>query len=156
DVTTHQDVDYFSVRAPSGYTGPVTFRVQTAGISLLQPRLRVYNASGQLLGAAESSAVGGDTLTVQLDHVTPGAFYYARVEGASNGLFGIGRYGLAVTLDDRVTVDPTTVDAVLRGPYTRATPRDLLNLFRDPNALVNDDGHTDETFSTATQLRATP
>src|SRR5262249_16636893 len=68
DRTTLSDVDYFWVRPLIGYIGPVTFRLQTAGISFLAPRLQVYDQNFHFLGQAQSTSVFGDTVSVQLPH----------------------------------------------------------------------------------------
>jgi hypothetical protein len=109
--------DVFSVQALTSYTGPMTFRLQTAGISLLAPELIVYDANGNVLGQAQSTGVLGDVVTVHLDGVTADATYYVRVESATNDLFAVGRYGLAVTFDATLTTTPDQIAAMLVGAH---------------------------------------
>jgi hypothetical protein len=155
DVTGRGDVHYFSVPIPSNYTDPVTFQLQTSGLSLLAPRLTVEDASGRQLGEADSTSVQGDTVTVHFDHVTRGAVYYARVEGDVAGAFGAGRYALTVTLDSNVVVDPAWTDTIVRGPYTQLPQREITRLLLNPDARFRDT-HTPETFGSAVQLRSSP
>src|SRR5439155_12617913 len=52
DITTNGDVDVYEYKMP-GYAGSsVTVRVQTAGVSLLTPKLTVYDANGNLVASA--------------------------------------------------------------------------------------------------------
>src|SRR5262249_20374321 len=97
--------EFFSVQTAS-FTGPMTFRLQTAGISLLGPELIVYDAGGNVLGQAQSTSVLGDTVSVHLDSVPANTTYYIGVESATGNLFAVGRYGLAVTFDATLKTTP--------------------------------------------------
>jgi hypothetical protein len=103
----------FSVQTTS-FTGPMTFRLQTAGISLLAPELTVYDASGNVLGQAQSTNVLGDTVSVQLANVPANTTYYIAVQAATTGLYSVGRYGLAVTFDATVKTTPNQIASMLR------------------------------------------
>ena len=50
DLRTARDVDCFAVAIPDRYSGPVTFRLQTAGVSLMNPSLTVFDRAGRVLG----------------------------------------------------------------------------------------------------------
>src|SRR5262249_51008511 len=103
DRTTLTDADYFWVKPLSGYTGPVTFQLQTAGVSFLAPQLKVYDQNFQLLGTAQSTNALGDVVSVRLAANNPLAGRYYISVGSSRGdLFGIGRYALAVSFDNLV------------------------------------------------------
>jgi hypothetical protein len=157
DITTNSDVDFFWLRPLDGYTGPMTFRLQTSGISLLAPRLTVFDARGRMLGQSLSTSPLGDTVTVRLNQVDPGATYYARVDGAVDDVFGVGRYGLAVTFDTRLTTPEAALDAVLRGPYDALRQQDVGRIFTNPEGtLFNDDAHADDDFAAATVLQTPP
>src|SRR6185312_4883161 len=99
DITTTKDVDFYAVRPPSNYNGPITFRLQSQGISLLTPHLTVVDAKGNVLGEAEAASDFGDTVTVHLNQSSSNATYYVKVEDATHDVFGVGSYGLAVTFD---------------------------------------------------------
>src|SRR5262249_20859410 len=115
DRTTLADVDYFWVKPLAGYIGPVTFQLQTAGVSSLAPRLRVYDQNFNLVGQAQSTSVFGDVVSVHLAANNPLAQrYYIQIDSSRSDLFGIGRYGLAVSFDNLV-VNPDALPAILRG-----------------------------------------
>src|SRR5262249_41184339 len=90
DVTTSSDVDYFSLPVPSNYSGPLTVRLQTSGVSLLAPRLTLFDASGTPLAEADGSGTQGDTVTLTLPGVTLGGNYYIRVDAAPGSTFAVG------------------------------------------------------------------
>jgi hypothetical protein len=142
DVTTLRDVDFYAIKPPSNYNGPMTFRLQSTGISLLTPHLTVLDAKGNVLGDAQASSDFGDTVTVHLNQSSPGGTYYIEVQGATQDVFGIGSYGVAVTFDSVNSVAPSTLDSVLRGPYQALNPNDLNTLLTNPGqALFNNRDH---------------
>jgi hypothetical protein len=91
----------------------MTFRLQTAGISLLAPSLTVYDAGGNVLGQAQSTSDLGGVVSVHLDSVPTNTTYYVRVQAATTGLFAVGRYGLAVTFDATLKTTPGQIAALL-------------------------------------------
>ena len=113
DVVAPGQNDFFLVQTAS-FTGQMTFRLQTVGISLLAPELTVYDASGNVLGQAASMSIQGDTVSVQLNSVTANTTYYISVEAATTGLFAAGRYGLAVTFDATLKTTPDQIGSMLR------------------------------------------
>jgi hypothetical protein len=158
DITTVPDVDFFALRPYSNYRGPMTFRLLTAGVSLLAPQLMVYDTNHNLLGQATSTTVGGDELMVRLSQVDPNVTYFIKVSGATADVFGVGRYGLAVTFDANLlpSVTAPQIDAVLRGPYETLQVNDIDQLFRNPPATYfNDDHHTNDTLNQASTLSTT-
>lgn len=157
DITTTRDVDYYYLRPLTGYSGSVTFRLQTAGVSLLTPKVTVTDAAGRVVGQATSGRPGGDVLTVRIPRAAPNMTYYVRVEGATRDGFGVGRFALAATFDANLTTPAADLDAVLVGPYDTLRSDDVERLFREPEqAYVNDDLHTDDTAATAATLKTTP
>ena len=46
-IQTAGESNVFALDAPEGYGGPATVRLQTAGVSLLDPRLTVFDATGK-------------------------------------------------------------------------------------------------------------
>jgi len=155
DVTTSRENDFFSLKAPAGYRGPATVRLQSAGVSLLAPRLTIFDAAGNEIADAASVRVGGDTLQITLPAVEPGATYYAEVRGASDDVFGVGEYALAVNFDGRSTVGSDAIDRLARQSYGYLSADDIRAIFLDPaGALFHDDRHTDDTFETSAPLDA--
>ena len=157
DVTTSGDIDDFVWQVPSNVTGPVMFRLQTAGISLLEPQLSVFDVSGNLLASAQSTNAAGDTLTVNLSNVTPNSNIFLQVKAAASGAAGIGRYGLAVIPGGQTTANAAAVDAVLRGRYDTLSQAAVDQLLQNPSTvLFNNDGGTNDTQNTAVTLLTTP
>src|SRR5262249_41526756 len=109
DITTPHDVDVYALRPFKDYRGPVTFRVQSDGRSLLAPRMTVYDAAGQMLAGATSTSPG-DVLIAQLGEVDPNATYYVQVQAQSRNVFSVGAYGLGITFDRNVIVPPKRLD----------------------------------------------
>jgi Matrixin len=94
DLTTHQDVDWYSFQ--TGNKGEdVVVRLRTAGISLLSARLSVYDATGNLLGTVTAPAPGED-LELRLAGPHAPSRWYVKVEGATEDVFGIGSYQLEI------------------------------------------------------------
>src|SRR5262249_5952974 len=62
DITTTADLDYYTFTAPAGTTGTMTVQVQSSGLSLLAPQLKVYAADQTtLLGSASGLNQYGTT-----------------------------------------------------------------------------------------------
>ena len=157
DITTASDVDDFAWQVPSNVSGPVTFRLQTAGISLLDAQFSVYDSSGKLLGRARSANAAGDVLTVNLNSVTPNSTIFLQVKGATSTASGIGRYGLAVFPGGQTAANAAAVDAVLRGRYDTLPQAAVDQLLQNPGTtLVNDDAGSNDTLNTAVTLLTTP
>lgn len=144
DLTTVQDVDYYRIDTPDQYSGPMTVRVQSTGISLLAPRMTLTDRDGNMLAAALGVVPAGNTVTVTLPSVTPDDRYYLRVERATFDAFAIGRFGVAVTFDGLLTVSQASINAALLGPYDTLSPSELAKLFRPGQQYLNpDDGEND-------------
>jgi hypothetical protein len=153
DISTNQDLDFYSFKAPSGYSGAVTVRLQSAGISLLNPHLTLLDSQGNVLGDVQSTSDMGDVMTLHLNQASSNSTYYIEVQGATGDVFGIGSHGLAVTFDANSEVTTSAIDTVLRGPYQSLSPNDLNSIFLGTtNPLFNSDNGSNETPGTATQL----
>ena len=94
DLQSLADVDYFRFTAPQTATGTFSVAVSSAGLSLLAPRLEVYNAAGLLLGSAASGSEIGTKVAVNLTGVVAGEVLYVMADGATSDAFGMGRYQL--------------------------------------------------------------
>ena len=158
DLTTARDVDVYALRPPlSQYRGPITVRLQTAGISLLEPQLTILDAQGKVLGQAQAASGFGDVVTVRLPQSVPGAVYYLRVAGATHDVYDVGHYGLAVTLDGLSTTSTAAIDSVLRGDYETLNSSEIDAIIRNPTqALFRDDHHSDDGVLSATVLAPSP
>jgi hypothetical protein len=137
-LTSVGDADVFSLAAPhiQDEGGGITVSLQTAGISLLEPSLTVYDASGNVLGQAQSTNVLGDVVSVTLGHVVANSKYYVRVQGATQDSFSIGRFGLAVTFGE-MEISSAQISAVLRGPYNTLSASQIAQLFLNSEAELH-------------------
>ena len=157
DITTNKDVDFFSFRAPSGYTGSVTIRLQSTGISLLTPHLSLVDAKGNVQSDVSASSDFGDTVTLQLANVNPNTTYYLKVQGATSDVFGIGGYGLAITFNGKSTASAAAIDSVLRGPYQSLRPDEISALFTGASTdFFNSDKHGNDDPIAATVVAPSP
>jgi hypothetical protein len=153
DITTTRDLDNYWLTPLTGYSGPVTFRLQTAGISLLAPSLTVLDQRGRVVGRAASVNPAGGTVAIHLARVVPGARYYLHVQGAVHNVFGIGRYALVVTFDKLVQTTPAQLGAFLRSAPS-GLDRAKDDAISDPaHALLEPDAGANDTALTAVDLR---
>lgn len=153
DITTNSDADFYALRPPSNYTGPITVQLQSAGISLLTTRLTIVDSKGNVLGKAQAASDRGDTVTVHLSHSSPNATYFLKVEGATHDVFGIGSYALAVTFDSANHVPQAALQNVMHGPYWNLGPNDIAALLLNPgSALFNKDQKRNDGPGSATNL----
>ena len=109
DLTNRADLDYYRVTLPAGGFGVLSVSVKTSGLSLLAPKLVVYDSAGALV-ASVSASYGNDAM-LRLTGLTPGKSYPIMVDGASSDVFGMGAY----TLDMFV---PTLCDLDMDGQVT--------------------------------------
>jgi hypothetical protein len=133
DVTSDSDADYYTFRMPLNVSKAVV-KLSTAGLSLLQGKITVYDSAGRVVASATASEPGQD-LVLTLNQVALLGTYYAKVEGASGDVFGIGSYQLEVR----------TVP--LLGSLLNAVNRVLAVV-----GEIADDLHTDDTMLTASLL----
>ena len=133
----------------------MTIRLQTNGISLVTPKITVFDRAGRTLATRTSTSDGSDVIAVRLQSVVPDARYYVRVEAAPGSTHPVGRYGVAVVFDGLLGPLAISLDAVMRGRYEHLEPEKVDALFKDPNSLIaEDDAHLDDTPNGAIALRA--
>src|SRR5262249_36285895 len=115
--------------------------------------LMIYDSSGHVIGQAQSTRVGGDSITFTLEHATPNARYVVKVQSAEAGLFDFGSFALAVTFDGLLTASPGSLDAVLRGPYESLSVDTIQQIFTNPmGVLFNSAPNAHNQFTTAQTL----
>lgn len=155
DITAPSDVDVFYLRQLPGYSGPISFRVQTSGISLLAPSVTVTDSAGRRL--AQTTGTAGETLTLTLPSTTAGETYFVRVTAATATENTVGRFAVAGSFDARLGPTALSLDEVLRGPYESLKPDELQTLFINPDVVFfDDDLHTNDTADLAVNLRPGP
>jgi hypothetical protein len=134
DVSSRTDADVFWVRGLNHYSGPMTVRLQATGVSLLQPRLTVYSASGRVLASA-AGTVGG-TVAVTVPRTNRDAVYYIRVGSVTGSAYSVGRYGLGVSFVEALEPVAVPLAAVLRGPYDGLDPAKVRELFESSDDVL--------------------
>jgi hypothetical protein len=145
DVTTRRDVDVFEVRNQEDYAGPITFRLQTRGVSLLAARMTVLDENGRVLATRVGTGAGGGVLSVTLPRTVPDGSYFVVVRAANGTPMSAGRYGLGVTFNGLAQPTATSLAAVLRGPFDTLDEDDVEELFLNPEGGVyRDDGGADD------------
>lgn len=153
DIARTTDVDVFVYQNLLNYTGPISFRVLTQGVSLLNPKISVLDAQGKVLATKLSQQSAGSDLVLTLPTSTTGTKYYLRVE-AAGGLFNSGRYALALTLDQQLTTPEATITNIMHGPYDTFVSGDLEQLFSQhpEDSLFHLDDSTNDNASSASRL----
>lgn len=102
DLTTRADVDYYKVVA-SGSS--LTVSVDARNLSLLAPAIKVYDASGNLLGQSAVGTYGyGTVATVTLSGLSAGQTLYFEADGATADVFGVGAYELNAQFSGSSTI----------------------------------------------------
>jgi hypothetical protein len=96
-IQTATEQDWYSVVVPAGASNTLTVTVQSSNLSLLEPRVTLYNSSVQGLAQGSTTTLGG-TATISWSGVTPLQLYYVRVTSNTSGTGHAGRYGLEVNL----------------------------------------------------------
>ena len=99
DLATPQEVDNFAFKAPNALAAPLGLdvQVQTAGISLLAPKVTVLDASGDVVATAAASGPIDGGASVHLARFVPGMNYSVRVQGANGDVTSVGSYELTVS-----------------------------------------------------------
>ncbi|MEZ6097947.1 MAG: Ig-like domain-containing protein [Pirellulaceae bacterium] len=105
DLTTAADQDVYRIDIPGDYTGPVTVTVKSAGISLLAPRVELFNDQEQLLQSVDAADWGGGVVSVTVSNADPNHDPYLVISGATDDSRAIGGYSLMVRYD---AIDQTT------------------------------------------------
>ena len=145
EITTPGDVDVFEVRNQEDYRGPITFRLQTAGVSLLAARMIVTNQTGRVLAAATGSGMAGGVLSITLPQSVRGGEYFVRVLAVPGERAAVGRYALGVTFNGLVQPSAMPLAQVLRGPFDSLDEDDIEALFTNPDgSFYNDDQGLDD------------
>ncbi len=154
-INNNQSTVVYSFSPPVNDQGGVTVRLVTAGLSLLDPLVSVFDASGNPLGSATSTDIGGGAVSIPLASATPGSTYDVEVGAATPGQFDSGRFGLAVEFNNN-EVSGSQVDSVLRGPYESLGADQIAHLFRDSEDYSAGGQVPGSQLATAVSLATTP
>ncbi len=97
DITTTADADYYKFTVPAGMSGSLVVKVQSSGLSLLTPTLKIFNGSQTQVGSTVTgTGYAGGTIQTTVS-VTAGATYYVAVDGKDATANGTGRYSMSLT-----------------------------------------------------------
>ena len=86
--------EYFRVVAPSQASGTFQVIAQAGGVSMLSPKVTLYDGSGNLIQTQANPSAWSDNVSVATPSVVPGQVYYVAVTGATSDNFAIGAYHL--------------------------------------------------------------
>jgi hypothetical protein len=89
-------------------TTSFTVQVKSAGISLLEPSVTVFDAYGNVVGSAAASDPLNNNVTVQINNARAGASYTVEVAGANSSVFGIGSFQMFIQFPNSSTATGTT------------------------------------------------
>lgn len=151
DISNVSDIDYFRLDTPKEYSGPLSFRVVSQGISQLAPRVSLINENNELLDEIESSQLHGDIVLITASDL-PDQKLFFKVDGGS--MQSLGSYSVIVTLDDNNTISLDHAMKVATGrEFLQLDQDDVAEYFADPDSyLLNDDDHSDDDVGSATVL----
>lgn len=153
DITAEGDVDYFFMPEVSEYDGQVTFTLRTDGISLLGPKMQIFNEDGVLLAEAESDYPRGDILTIALDRLHDDGGYYIAVGAAGAGPLSRGGYSLVATWDGLLQSTAEQIDSAAGGAFRFLSQEQLQRMFERPDDdFLNDDDHGDDDADSSREL----
>lgn len=155
DVSAANEIDTFRLDRVDLYNGPVSLRLRTGSLSLLQARISVLDRSGVEIASATAVSPGQELI---LNLPTIDRFVYVRVTSApGSNPFAVGRYAIVSTFTGLNTVSMTRVNEVLRKNYDFAEQRVLTELLRTgASAIFLDDIHTNDGIRLATTLKTAP
>jgi predicted Zn-dependent protease len=112
------DLDYFKIVTPLTIgLATVTIEIDTAGQSLLMPRLTVFDGSGNLLATQAAASPFANSVSLTFRNVWPLTTLYFEVSPATGGVFGIGGYSAKVSytypLSSLVGIVPSLIPGVV-------------------------------------------
>ncbi len=152
DISQANDVDYFKVDVPDDYSGTVTFRVVSEGISQLAPSVSLYSKDGDLVEQVDSGKKHGDLITISAPAADSLGRFFLKVTGLTAA--ARGSFSVATTLDDRNTIDSEMIMQVAKGQeFLQLDQEDIAEYFVAPDDyLLNEDGHGDDDPGSAMTL----
>lgn len=147
DITTASDVDFYSVEVPSKYSGQVTLKLQTGGLSLLNAKISVMDDKGTLILQSVVQDVGGGAASIVLPSVTSGSKLMIKIEPIANNAFQVGSYGLAASFDNASLVSSERLSEFLKGNHSDLSPEELVNQLIDGNSGDHNKGQENDHHS---------
>jgi hypothetical protein len=115
DIGVIGQTDYYQYTIPKYADQTVLVSAQNGGVSLVQPRLSIYSASGALLGTSAAANPFSANVSISLSHVKRGTVLYFKVDSASGNVFGMGGYRLKVDSGGVSQKQIAAIEAALNG-----------------------------------------
>lgn len=145
DLHATTDADFYMLPVLLGYDGAISFDVRTQGLSLMRPRVTVFDRHGDQLATSTVSDPLGGTAHVQVS----GPFdekLYVRVDSTAGDLFALGGYALIASYDGLDTTDPAVVSGAVREGFRwrGLTDRSLATINLGPLLRGDDDADYDD------------
>jgi hypothetical protein len=97
DITKVGMNEYFKFVAPAG-SRTLNLSIQSSGLSLLSPRVWVYNGGENQIAHKSAASTYGATLNLTVTGITAGKTYYIKVNGSESTVLGTGAYALSLSL----------------------------------------------------------
>ncbi|HEY1860733.1 MAG TPA: matrixin family metalloprotease [Gemmataceae bacterium] len=124
DIASVGDADYYSFTAPAAPAGATTtsftVQIQAAGRSLLEPKVTVFDATGNVVGAGAATDPINNNVSVQINNAQPGSLYYVMVTGATGSVFGIGNYQMSITFPTTTTTTSAATTGTANNSFATA------------------------------------
>jgi len=152
------DVEWFTFVAPSYATGTWQATASASNLSLLSPKITVYDANMNMVGQSSNPNAWGNAVTVSPSGIVGGQRFYIAVTGATGDVFDTGAYQLSVklssgppTMSPQVLTPPVTIPPVTIPPVT-IPPVTIPPVTAQTNYIAPDRYESNNTFGTATRL----
>jgi hypothetical protein len=114
--------EYYSFVVPANASQSLQITAVAANISMLSPKLSLYDGSGNLVARASNPSAWSDNITVTASNVVPGQRYYVVASGATGDYFDVGGYQLRVSLPGSIPSNPVVLTSPNNQGSTFPTP----------------------------------
>lgn len=97
NITSNSDQHWYKIVTPPNVYSYLSAGIQSTNLSMLSPKIQIYNASlvGMAQALAPNSFGGFAAFSV---NVTPNTTYYIRTSAAQSGISGAGNYALLINM----------------------------------------------------------
>jgi hypothetical protein len=132
DIGSAGAAHFYTFATPDADNGATTtsfsVQVQAGGISLLEPVVTVFDASGNVVGSSAATDPLNNNETIQIPNAQPDSNYYVEVTGAADPLFGVGSYQLSI---QTASSGPSGSSAAVNTSFESAQELSVLRLNSD-------------------------
>ncbi|MCA9214323.1 MAG: matrixin family metalloprotease [Planctomycetales bacterium] len=145
DLTTDDDIDFYYLRIPHDYDGPISVTLRTDGISLVDANVDVFDRLGRPI-----ERVAIDDHSFRVDEARGELFL--RVDSPREDAFAIGGYALSATLGDASSENLESLIDLIKGRIANLNSDDVDSYFADREGRLRGDEHTDDRFERAREI----